>query len=297
VTFIEGHHGEISTNTEVVAVDPEERYVTDTRGQRYGYGHLIWAADLKTLYRYIDPHNIGDQGIARAVLERRAAMADSSGGDSVYTLYLALDLDKSYFHDRASPHFFYTPNREGQSKAGPLPLGRGRQAIETWLTRFLQLTTYEISCPVMRDSALAPPGKTGLIVSLLFDYQLTKHIQEAGWYEEFKVYCEEHILDVLDASIYPGIKNAVLDRFSSTPLTIAKTAGTTDGAITGWAFTNARVPAENRLPKILNAIRTPIPGILQAGQWTFSPSGLPTSILTGKLAADEAAKAVRRTAG
>ena len=120
---------------------------------------------------------------------------------------------------------------------------------------------------------------------------------EAGWYEEFKAYCEERILDVLEASIFPGIKNAVLDRFSSTPLTIAKTVGTTDGAITGWAFTNATIPAENRLPKILSAIRTPIPGIPQAGQWTFSPSGLPTSILTGKLAADEAAKAVRRAAG
>jgi hypothetical protein len=37
-----------------------------------------------------------------------------------------------------------------------------------------------------------------------------------------------------------------------------------------------------------------VPGILQAGQWTFSPSGLPTAILTGKLAADAAQAALKR---
>ncbi len=67
---------------------------------------------------------------------------------------------------------------------------------------------------------------------------------------------------------------------------MAKIAGNTDGAITGWAFSNDPMPAENRLPKILNAVKTPIPDVFQAGQWTYSPSGLPISILTGKLAAD-----------
>ncbi|HPG86886.1 MAG TPA: hypothetical protein PLQ29_09325 [Spirochaetales bacterium] len=41
------------------------------------------------------------------------------------------------------------------------------------------------------------------------------------------------------------------------------------------------------------SIRTPIPGVYQAGQWTFSPSGLPISILTGKLAADAVVKDLR----
>ena len=292
VKFIEDHGGEISTDTQIVAVDPEARCVIDAQGQQHSYRSLIWAADLKALYRCLDPNAIGDE-VRNAVLERKAAMEKSSGGDSVFTLYLALNLDKGYFERRNSAHHFYTPSREGQSKAGPWPQGRDRPAIERWLTEFFRLTTYEISCPVMRDSALAPPGKTGLVVSVLFDYQLTKHIEEAGWYEEFKLFCEECILSVLDASAFPGIRDAVLDRFSSTPLSIARIAGTTDGAITGWAFTNKPVPAEHRLPKILGAVRTPIPGIFQAGQWTFSPSGLPTAILTGKLAADEAAKTVR----
>ena len=34
--------------------------------------------------------------------------------------------------------------------------------------------------------SLAPEGKTGLIISVLFDYSLTKHIQAMGWYDEFR---------------------------------------------------------------------------------------------------------------
>jgi hypothetical protein len=40
----------------------------------------------------------------------------------------------------------------------------------------------------------------------------------------------------------------------------------------------------------MNAIKTPVPGVFQAGQWTYSPAGLPISLLTGKLAADRAIK-------
>jgi phytoene dehydrogenase-like protein len=98
------------------------------------------------------------------------------------------------------------------------------------------------------------------------------------------------MLNTLDASIYPGIKVATLHSFTSTPTTMEKIAGNADGAITGWAFSNRPMPAVNRLPRIMNAIKTPVPGVFQAGQWTYSPSGLPISILTGKLAADRVIK-------
>ena len=272
----------------------QRKLVTDSHGGSHEYQRLIWAADQKALYRSIDPEMLVDPRVRTAVLNRRALIADKIGNDSVFTLFLALDLDPDYFASIASEHFFYTPSRIGQTAAGPIPVDGDRTTIEKWLERFFALTTYEISCPVLRDASLAPSGKTGLIVSVLFDYKLTKHIEEMGWYEEFKTFCETLIINNLDASIYPGIKEAVLQRFSSTPLSLAKVAGNTDGAIVGWAFSNHPMPAESRLPKILNAIRTPIPGILQAGQWTYSPAGLPISILTGKLAADQVIKELKK---
>jgi hypothetical protein len=46
------------------------------------------------------------------------------------------------------------------------------------------------------------------------------------------------------------------------------------------------------MPKIARSVLTQIPDTFQAGQWTYSPSGLPVSILTGKLAADRVVRAL-----
>jgi phytoene dehydrogenase-like protein len=290
VSFITSHQGSIRTDTEIKRVDPQQRVLTDAHGNAYGYRRLIWAADLNTFYQYIDTETIAEEKVKKAVAQQRQAMEGKTGNDSVFTLYLGVDLDKEYFAGKHSEHFFYTPSRLGQSQAGLVPLHAGRETIEKWLAQFFALTTYEIAIPALRDSSLAPEGKTGLIISVLFDYRLTRAIEEAGWYDAFKTLCEDAIIDTLEAAIYPGLRQAIRQRFSATPLTMAKLTGNTQGAITGWAFTNQPMPAENRLPKIMNAIKTPVPGVYQAGQWTYSPSGLPISLLTGKLAADRVSK-------
>jgi hypothetical protein len=42
------------------------------------------------------------------------------------------------------------------------------------------------------------------------------------------------------------------------------------------------------------SVLSPVPGLSQAGMWTFSPSGMPISALTGKLAADRALEELGR---
>ncbi|MBW6467105.1 MAG: hypothetical protein K0B06_11420, partial [Brevefilum sp.] len=114
-----------------------------------------------------------------------------------------------------------------------------------------------------------------------------KYIYDQGWEEPFRTYAADLMIKTLDQTIYPGLAQAVLDRFTSTPVTVQRLTGSTDGAITGWAFTNHPMPAESRLVRIANAVNTPLPDVFQAGQWTYSPSGLPVSLITGKLAADK----------
>lgn len=161
---------------------------------------------------------------------------------------------------------------------------------------YLDYTTYEIAIPSLRNAALAPPGQTGLVVSVLMDYDFISNIHALGFYEEFKDFAETKIISVLDASVYPHIKSSVIHRFSSTPLTIARLSGNLDGGNTGWAFTNELMPAVTKFTAINKACHTPLPHILQAGQWTFSPSGLPTGILTGKIAADKASQMLKKKA-
>ena len=290
VDLIVENHGVISTNTKIVEIDVDKKSVKDSQNRVHPYRRLIWAADMQTLYRLLDSEKIKDTSIRNAVIERQKLLTNKTGNDSIFTMFLGVNLDKEYFSRKCTGHFFYTPYRTGQSSAGPIPINQDQETTKKWLDQFFKLTTYEISIPVLRDSTMAPSGKSGLIVSVLFDYKLTRYIEEQGWYEAFKVYCEKSMLGVLDTTVFPGIEKSVQHVFSSSPLTMARLTGNHEGAITGWSFTNRPVPAENRLPKIMNAIKTPIPGIYQAGQWAYSPSGLPISFLTGKIAADRVIK-------
>ncbi len=299
--FVLDHGGEIRCETRITSLDPGRRQATDDRGNVYQYKKLVWAADQQALYRMVNPASVPDRQAGERIQARKAALAGKVGGDSVLTVYLTADLKSSYFARIASPHFFYTPSTVGLSQVklaelrttgpeGADGLTADRSRIEDWLKRCLEYTTYEIAIPALRDSTLAPAGKTGLIISTLFDYSLTKHIAALGWYDEFKQLAADHMIRVLDASIYPGLKAAVMDSFMSTPLTIERFSGNSEGAITGWAFTNDVMPAVRSLPGVAKSVLTPIPDVYQAGQWTYSPSGLPIAILTGKLAADRVLK-------
>ena len=296
--FVLANKGEIKTETNIIKVDPQTKMIWDSNGQSFQYKELIWAADLKYLYKIVNIENIYDKEIQNAAAAQKKAVEDKIGGDSVLTVYLSVDIDKSFFEKICSAHFFYTPSKKGlgsidlydltdkNNQDDPESVKIDKRILFNKIRQTLEMTTFEIAFPVLRDPELAPEGKTGLIVSTLMDYNLVKHISELGWYEEFKQFVGDEIIRILDAAIFPGIREKVRNRFTSTPLTIEKRTGNSEGAITGWAFTNKTIPVVHKMPDIANSVKTPIPDVFQAGQWTFSPSGLPISILTGKLAAD-----------
>lgn len=126
------------------------------------------------------------------------------------------------------------------------------------------------------------------------DYDLVKKVKEQGWYDEFKEFCVRETIGVLNGSIFKGLEGNIIFSFASTPLTIERVTGNFEGAITGWAFKKEGMPSVANFRRIADSVLTPIEGIYQAGQWTFSPSGLPISILTGKLAADQLHKDLKK---
>ena len=300
--FILANGGEIRTDSSVCHVDPQNKSIEDISGNIIHYKKMIWTADLKFLYKIVDYDKLEDNVVKQKALTQKNAVSDKIGGDSILTVYLTLDMDKNFFEEICSAHFFYTPKKKGLSTIDIKSLKRkdedansglfteDKQRLLDWTKQYYELTTYEIACPVMRDEQLAPKGKTGLIISTLMDYELVKHISNLGWYNSFKKFSEDTIIDILEQAIFPGIKAHILDQFSSTPLTLESRTGNSQGAITGWAFTNSDIPVVQSMSKVTKSVLTPFPDILQAGQWTFSPSGLPISILTGKLAADKVKK-------
>lgn len=288
--------GEIKKETTIHKISAGKRSVLDQNKLTYTYKNLIWAADLKTFYNITETTGLSDK-IQSRFEEVKVKMLEKRGGDSVFTLFLEIDEPLESFKRIANGHFFYTPSKTGLGETHRADLNHllahwekvTKEQIIDWIDKFTRLNTYEISIPGLKDPDLCPKGKTGLIISFLTEYDLFHKVQQAGWYEEFVLELENRVLVAVSDSIYPMLKDKIMDRFSFTPLSIENRIGSSEGAITGWSFQDP-VPVINKMQKAGRSVITPIPSIFQAGQWTYSPSGVPMSILTGKLAADKVLK-------
>jgi phytoene dehydrogenase-like protein len=287
--------GDIKLNTNIVEVVPSESKVIDSEGCCYPYDYLIWAADLKTLYRNLNPIGLNANTTCK-IDSASHQILSSKGAESVFIMYIAVNRSPSYFLENGGAHVFYTPSKQGLGETNRherIHLIEGsnntKNEMLDWLEKYLQLNTYEISIPVLRDSSMAPEGQTGLMISCLLDYDVMAKVEKAGWYEEFKTTIENQIINILSKTIYKNIDEDILFKFSSTPLTINKLSGSSEGAITGWSFENDP-PVVNKLKDIPKSVLTPIPNVYQAGQWAYSPAGVPIAMITGWYATQEVMK-------
>jgi phytoene dehydrogenase-like protein len=289
-------NGDIKLNTLIKEVNLSQSKVTDSEGKSYGYDYLIWAADLKALYRSLNTAGL-NSNLTRKIEFQKQRILSSKGGESVFILYIAVDRPPAYFKEHGGEHMFYTPSKMG---LGATNRGERQSLIEDfaaksraeileWLDRFCGLNTYEVSIPVLRDRTLAPEGHTGIMISCLIDYGVYEKVEKAGWYDEFKTAMEDRIIKTFSKTIYKNFDEDILFKLSATPLTINKISGSSEGAITGWSF-ETEVPVVNKLKDLPNAVLTPMPGVFQAGQWSYSPAGVPIAMITGWYASQKIIK-------
>jgi phytoene dehydrogenase-like protein len=288
---IEARGGEIRCNAEVVRVAARDKVLQDSAGNEYRYNKMIWAGDLKALYGMTSDEGLAGRSLGRFRTRKQAILAHK-GAESVFSVFLAADLPPEYFRARAGGHVFYTPDRRGLGTVHTTELQALLQRWDTvqkedlygWLERFCRYNTFEISLPVLRDPDAAPPGKTGIIISTLFDFELTSRIRARGWYEEFKQRVEESFIMTVSSSIYPELKDKVLFRFSASPWTIYNRVGSSEGSIVGWSF-EGEVPVVTSMFNMGSSVKTALPDVYAAGKWVYSPAGGPTAIMTGRIAA------------
>lgn len=288
--------GNLKPNTTIEKIIASEQYVIDNYGQKYYYQNLIWAADLKTFYNITLSDNM-DAKIQKKFETTKNKIMACRGSESVFSLYMEVDLPISYFSEIADGHFFYTPSRKG---LGNIHRGELKKMLSNlsktdktdvllWTDKFLKHNTFEISIPGIKDPKLVPENKTGLIVSFIIEFDLFKKMKDSQFYEYFIKEIEIKIINILSESVYPLLKDKVIKQFSFTPISIKNRIASTDGAIVGWSF-EEQVPVVNKIQSSDKSVLTPISNIFQAGQWAYSPAGVPISILTGKLAANRVLK-------
>jgi len=296
VNVIQTHQGQLRPDCEVSQIDPASQVITISTGEQLTYRQLIWAGDTNTFYSVLDLSKLQDETLKQRVLTRQAALKAMRGADSILTLVAIVDQEPAVFASTSGPHAFYTPKLNGLSSVDVSAVrdSKGQwtsdpEALWHYLDALVEANTFEISIPALRDPSLSPKGQTALIISTLFDYGLTEHIQHLGLTEDFKRRMTESIVKAM-SKLWPGLKETVLKSNLATPLTIKNRTNAHEGSVTGWSFINHPFPVETQFLRVAKAVKTEFESIKQAGQWTFNPAGVPVAILTGKLAADAVIK-------
>ena len=295
-TYIIKNNAKILKNTEVIKINLKDKTLI-TNNETFSYDQIIWAADLKTLYKNTDQINSSNTDI-KLYHHKKELINNAHGNDSIYSLYLTTNFNTDYYSDKCSEHTFFTPTLDGLSSMEMgekelldlLKQNKSKKLIlKKWLKEFANKTTYEISIPVLRNKALAPDNKSAIIVSTVFDYDLTAYLKEENLYEYLKENLNNEIINCLNNTLFTSLKDNIIKYQSSSPITIEERFNNTDGAITGWSFSST-LPIEHRMNKMAKSINTPFKDIHKTGHWSFSPTGLPTSIILGKVVADRIIK-------
>lgn len=268
---VSGWGGQIRLNArveEVLLRDGQACGVRLASGEELASGHVIAASDLRQALTRLIPADLLPRRF-----QRRLARAEVS--HSVFNLFLGVDLPVESLNLQGCQHIFYAPDLQGISEAD-------RVTAADYFARVPQ----EITVPCLDQPDLAPPGKTGLVVSAMTSWQF-----DGGWEREPSAYAalEQRSAGQLIASLerfIPGLTSRIELRLTATPHTVASVTSNSEGAIMGWSYRRGRgLPSGNFL-QMRRSVLTPVPRLLVAGHWAFSPGGSPTAVLTGKVAAE-----------
>lgn len=242
----------------------------------YRAGHVVAACDLRQALTRLCPEAVLPAKLA-------AGLDRAEVSHSAFNLFLGLNLPPEELATEGCDHVFYLPDREGITDAD-------RIEREDYFARVPQ----EISIPCLHRPHLAPPGKTGLVVSAMTSWRYG-----GGWggapahYAALKERCAGQMLASLERQ-YPGLSDRIEFSFSATPRSIETRTSNAEGAIMGWSYRRGRGLTRGSLLRMREIVLTPVPGLLTAGHWSFSPGGSPIAALTGKLAAEHILKGTGR---
>ena len=172
--YITENGGVIKTDTPVILLNPEQKFVEDSEGIRTEYDQLVWASDMKQLYNIIPVDDLEKRDLAGMIGKKRLELKDLRGSDSVFTVYMIVDEGREYFSKICTGHFFYTPDRRGLSVVSKTEIdvfidsvdidpedSVWKNKVKDHIREYFRMNTFEIAIPALRDHELGQRKKPG----------------------------------------------------------------------------------------------------------------------------------------
>jgi prolycopene isomerase len=214
-----------------------------------------------------------------------AEVMKSRVGESVFSVYLGVDIPPEEIPTQGCPHIFLVPSYENYSLT----------ELNT-NPDFYRKVLLMISVPTLLDKKLAPEGKSILILQCAasirsFNNWGTKNGKRTEKYKALKKEIASQLIANAERLI-PGLSKKIEVQVESTPLTLNRYTLNSEGAACGWTYH----PAEaftGGLKGITKNTNTGIENLYQVGHWTMSPGGAPAGLITGKLVSSTIRKRIK----
>ena len=272
--------GEVRTRSEVLHIgmaSGRATGVTLADGTEIHAGYVISCGDARRAFTQLLPEGAVPPQFLATLLKAEPS-------HSVFTVFLGVDLAAEDLRLQGCPHVFYAPDRNGVG-------GTDRQQTADYFARVPQ----EISVPCIVDAGLAPPGKSGIILSALTTWHYADHWgtdngKPTERYEQLRARFASQMVASLEKFI-PGLASRTEFVLTGTPYTLNARTSNYEGAIMGWSYDRTKTLHRGSLLQMGRSVRTPVPNLYMAGHWAFSPGGSPVAVMTGKLAANQILKA------
>jgi len=270
---VETEGGEILLNCRVAGLSLTHGRASEVvlaDGSEYRATHVVAAGDARQTFTHLLPPEVVPSSFLNSLLAAEPS-------HSVFQVFLGVDIPVEQLKLQGCGHLFYAPDLGGIAEAD-------RQR-EDCFARVPQ----ELSVPWLHQPSLAPEGRTGLILSALTSWHHAgdwglESGQPTERYHQPTSRSAQEMIASLEGHL-PGLSGHVEPCLTGTPYTLHRRTSNWEGAIMGWSYERETAFNRGTVFRIARSVETPIPNLLMAGHWVFSPGGSPVAVLTGKPAA------------
>jgi len=197
--------------------------------------------------------------------------------ESSFTVFLGVDIPSAELPTQGCHHVMFYPDYKGVNFT---------EDLDDML--LYSRAPVEISLPSVTDPALAPKGKTSMVLQSIAVAEYagewgTRNGKRTKAYRELKETVARQLISSAER-IIPGLSDRIVYMDAATPFTAQRYTLNDRGASAGWSY-NPKKGLNSGLDG-MRGFLTPVKNLYAVGHWTSSPGGAPSGFISGRIVSE-----------